>query len=106
MATPEEIRAETIRANLQAGIETARRIMEDRLPRRPAIRASTDELMNMAGALVALDVAAAAAAELLATIDQIELTDHAGLARAALIRLLVQAGYVTLIEEKSHDSAE
>lgn len=106
MATADEIRAETIRANLQAGIDTARRIMEHRLPRHPAIGASTHELVNMAGALVTLDVAAAAAAELLATIDRIDLTDRAGLARAALIGLLVQAGYVTVIEEKSHDSAE
>lgn len=106
MASPEEIRADIIRANLQAGIETARRIMEDRLPRRRAIRASTDELLNMAGALVALDMVAASAAELLAHIDRIELTDHAGLARAALIGLLVQAGYVTLIDEATNDHAE
>lgn len=97
--TDENARAERIRANLQAGIDTARRIMEDGIPRRSAIRASTDELLNMAGALVALDVAAATAAELLGAIDRIELTDRAGLARAALIGLLEQAGYVTLIDE-------
>lgn len=106
MATAEEIRAEAIRANLQAGIDTARRIMEDGIPRRRAIRASTDDLLNMAGALVALDVAAAAAADLLTAIDRLELTDHAGLARAALIGLLVQAGYVTLIDETPNEHAE
>ena len=89
----------TISATMSTAIANAAAIVGGGIPRRGAVNASTDQVLNLACAVAALDTAAAAAADLLAAIDQMELQGRPGLCRANLTDLLVQLGYVTLSTE-------
>ncbi|MEW6124154.1 MAG: hypothetical protein AB1698_16185 [Pseudomonadota bacterium] len=98
--------AEQIRANLQDGVDAATRITTSGLPRREASSVPVDRTLNMAGAVIVLDTICATAAQFLKTIEQLELTDRASLARHALAGLLEQAGYVQFIEPEDQKNGE
>lgn len=104
--TDEAATAERIRTNLRDGVHTAVRITTVGVPRREVLRSSTDQLINLACAVAHLDMAAACAAELLATIEKLDLTDRASLARHTLAGLLEQAGYVQFVERKEPADGE
>ncbi|WP_127088354.1 hypothetical protein [Aquabacter cavernae] len=95
-----------IRTNLQAGVDAAATISMSDLPRREASSVSIDQILNMACGLAMLDTICATAAELLKTIEQLDLTDRASLARHALAGLLEQAGYVNFIQPEENNGSE
>jgi len=88
-----------IRKNLDDGVATATRIVGHVNPRWPAVTASTEQIINMACAVAALDTVAGAATDLLGALDDLDdaqLPPKAALARQVLTRALVSIGYVTL----------
>ena len=88
----------TIRKNLDDGVATATRIVGGN-PRWHAVNASTEQIINMACAVAALDTVAGAATDLLGALDDLDdaqLPPAAALARQVLTRALVSIGYVTL----------
>lgn len=89
----------SISANMDAAVQAATRIAGARTPKRPAIGLSTDETVNMASALVALDVTAGLSLDLVVALDALEdgvLPPAAAAARLALVNALVAIGYAAL----------